>query len=249
MLNQNDWELLRNKIKTIFDNNEDINFVKEFPNKKFIDEYLINNHITRIPLISIAIDIEKSKNKINQFGIETWSKIQMQFVDGISTILFKYGCKYINTNMDSIYGLFSVSTKSDIDNSMNCAFEINTFKYLLNYELSKLLSEFEYVEDDLELNFGIGIWYSSDNYVTKLLIGSNELFYMGDSINYSNFLAKKASRTNYASILFNDSIYNNLTNEYKNNDNFECIHYNNSKTMDIYGCKRIYKDFLEWRKK
>ena len=40
---------------------------------------------------------------------------------------------------------------------MNCAFEINSFKYLLNYELSKLIPEFKYVEDDLELNFGIGM--------------------------------------------------------------------------------------------
>lgn len=248
MLDQKEWELIRNKIKNIFDKNENINFVKEFPNQNFIDEHLTNNQITRIPLISIAVDIEKSKNKINQFGIEVWSKIQTQFMNGISSILLKYGCKYINTNMDSIYGLFSVALKSDIDNSMNCAFEINTFKYLLNYELSRLIPEFEYIEDDLELNFGIGLWYSSDNYVTKLSTNNN-LFYMGDSINYSNFLAKKASRTNYVSILFNDAIYNNLTDEYKNNDTFECVHYNNSKSIDIYGSKRIYKDFLEWIKK
>ena len=248
MLEKKDWELIRNNIKNIFDKNENINFVKDFSNQNFIDEHIANNKIIRIPLISIAVDIEKSKNKINQFGIEEWSKIQTQFMNGISSILLKYGCKHININMDSIYGLFSVALKSDVDNTMNCAFEINSFKYLLNYELSKLTPEFKYVEDDLELNFGIGMWYSSDNYVTKLFTNS-DLLYMGDSINYSNFLAKKASRTNYASILFNDAIYKNLTDEYKNNDRFECLHYNNSKTIDIYGCKRIYKDFLEWMKK
>lgn len=249
MLNEKDWELIRNKIKNTFNNNDEITFIKQFPNSSFFDDHLTNSNIIRIPLICINIDIEKSKNKISQFGIETWVKIQSQFINGVSAILLKYGAKNIQPYLDSIQGLFPVSLKSDIDNAMDCAFEINTFKYLLNYELSKLIPEFNYVEDDLELNFGIGLWYSSDNYVTKLISQSQEMLFMGDSINYAHFLSKKAARTNYVSILFNDAIYNNLTDEYRNNDMFECIHYNNSKSIDIYGSRRIYKDFLEWIKK
>lgn len=249
MLSEKDWELIRTKIKNTFNNNEDIKFVKQFPDENFISEYLSDSKIVRIPLICIAIDIEKSKNKISQFGIETWCKIQSQFINGISAILLKYGAKHINTNMDSLFGLFPVSLKSDIDNAMDCAFEINTFKYLLNYELSKIINEFQYIEDDLELNFGIGLWYSSDNYVTRLISPNNSIFYMGESINYANLLSKKASRTSFVSILFNEAIYNNLTDDYRNNDMFECIHYNTSKTLDIYGSKRIYKDFLNWIKR
>ncbi len=251
MLNEKEWEIIRSNIKNTFFENKNMSSIKEFPDSNFYDQYLSSNSkIVKLPLICINVDIEKSKNKVNIYGVENWSKILSQFINGISAILIKYGAKDVKPNLDSIQGLFSVNVKSDIDNVMDCAFEINTFKYLLNYELSKILAEFDYVEDDLELNFGIGMWYSSDNYVTKFISNkSKQLLFMGESLNYAYFLSKKAARTNYVSILFNDSIYNNLTDEYRNNENFQCVHYDNSKSIDLYGSKRIYKDFLEWIKK
>ena len=56
MLNEKDWELIKNKIKNTFINNDEITFIKQFPNSSFFEDHLTNSNIIRIPLYGKAIN-------------------------------------------------------------------------------------------------------------------------------------------------------------------------------------------------
>ena len=232
-----------------------------FRSSKNIQKYksILNNdlllkkddlEIGGISLLCISVNIEKSKNKINEYSIEEYSKILAQFNYGIAKIFSQFGVKVVNSHQDGIYGLFEVNYKADIDDAYTCAIFINSFKYHLNKIIAKYNSDFEYNESNLNINYGIGIVYSSNNYLSLIDVNNQKQpIYLGESINLSYFLSKKASRSTYLSILCNESIFKNLTSDFINNDDLTFEEYNLTKDTKIYGCKNLDKKYLNWLKK
>lgn len=226
-------------------------------NEKFIElkklqeiETLEADRIYKLPLISLAVDIVDSKSCEERYGIENWSKILSEFIYGVSKIMKEYSGKWITIQGDGIYCLFNADKKEEIDNSFSCSCVINTFKSHLNSLIGKILNRNERY---YELDFGIGLWLSFENYISKVGISKNtDIVFMGDSVNFSNTLAKLASRKGCDSILFNELFMDNFSDEVKNKNNnvgrFDI--YNNllDDNTKFYGCSWIITNYSNFVK-
>lgn len=238
-----------NHIKNKFKKNEKFIELKKLPESEKEIETLEADRVYKLPLISLAVDIVDSKSCEERYGIENWSKILSEFIYGVSKIMKEYSGKWITIQGDGIYCLFNGDKKEEIDNSFSCSCVINTFKSHLNSLIGKILNGNERYR---ELDFGIGLWLSFENYISKVGISKNtDIVFMGDSVNFSNTLAKLASRKGCDSILFNELFMNNFSDEVKNK-NYDTgsfnIYNNILNNIKIYGCNWTltnYSNFIK----
>ncbi|MGL4951665.1 MAG: hypothetical protein ACRC4L_01620 [Mycoplasma sp.] len=254
-----DYSKLSNHIKQKFDTKEKIIKLKNVPNDDKLEE-LVDNRVYSVGFTCLAVDIIDSSKMNEIYGIENTSKIISEFAWGISTIMNEFNGKWVTIQGDGIYCIFNAGIRDEIDNVLNCAATISTYKEMLNKIIKNKLNFF-----NDELDYGIGIWYSSENLITKVgKKGNREIVFLGDSVNYANFLSKKSSRTIksnhqafsgfgfsndifYNSILMNDLFYQNLTEEFKYHESITF----NKLTIDkfiIYGSDLFivpFKNFIE----
>ncbi|MGL4343185.1 MAG: hypothetical protein ACRCRZ_01260 [Metamycoplasmataceae bacterium] len=221
-------------MKNIFGNQNAIKKLKTFDINK-INE-IKNTEIYKISFATIAIDIVSSVELNDAIDVEDYNKIISEFIFGVSTIFSDNNAKKITIQGDMVFAIFEADLKKDIDHIFEIACLLNTFIEHLNTNIVNFL------DLDRKIEAGIGVWFSSENYLTKVGKTKNrDLVFMGDSVNKACKLAKIAARNNYENILFNDLIYNNFTEENKkNNHNIGTFSiYHNVDGLDnesIYGC-------------
>lgn len=250
-MNDKEWKNINKHIKNKFINNEKIKNLKSFPNKSFINN-MEDNQIYQTLFSCIAVDIIDSKNKLNEFEYEDWSKILSEFAYGVTKIMKIYGGKYIKIQGDGIYGIFESNKKEEIDNVLDCCVELNTFKVHLNKQIYKtLFNEKNYNEKEMLIDYGIGAWFSTENYISN--IGSSntrDIIFMGEAVNYANYLAKQAGRDKLEPIMINQLLLQNVTSNYKNNNKkiWDFKEYKKINNEKIFGFEWIFTKYLNWIK-
>ena len=118
-------------------------------------------------------------------------------------------CKEININGDCVWGVFETPLKSDVDNIISVAAQLNSMINILNYKLKKKQYDI--------INVGIGIDYGRALMVKAGYSGSgiNEIVWMGDVVNTACHLANKAGRIFRKTIIVTENIYCNLNDDNK----------------------------------
>ena len=100
-------------------------------------------------------------------------------------------------------------------------------------------------------DYGVGVWFSFENYISS--VGSSktrDIVFMGDAINYANYLAKEAGRNGVEPILINQLLLENITKEYKSNNKniWDFKEYQKINDEKIYGFSWIFTKYLNWIK-
>lgn len=250
-MNYKEWKNINEHMKNKFINEEKTQVLKTFSNKDI--NKMEDNKIYKTLFSCIAVDIINSKNKLNEFDYEDWTKILSEFAFGITKIMKIYHVKYIKIQGDGIYGIFVSNTKEQIDKVLDCCVELNTFKTHLNKQIHKSLFDGKNgdEENNILIDYGIGAWFSSKNYISN--IGSpktRDIVFMGDAVNYANYLAKEAGRNGIEPILINQLLLENITKEYKsNNKNFRDFkEYQKINNEKIYGFSWNFEKYWNWIK-
>lgn len=209
---------------------------------------LQDNIIYSTQFICIFVDIRNSSSQLYNFDEQQWNAILSEFAYGITKIMKIYDAKYVKIQGDSVFGIFESNKKEKFDNAFDCAVDINTFKAHLNKVIEKYLMSDNYDSKHHYIDYGIGLWFSEQNFVSKIGHSSTrDVIFSGDAVNLSNKLSKIAMKNIEYPILFNELIYENFTNNYLNNNQelFEDI---DSEEFDeeIYGSSAIFKNYLNW---
>ena len=251
-MNDKEWKNINEHMKNKFINEEKTEVLKTFPNKDFINK-MEDNKIYKTLFSCIAINIINSKNKLNEFDYEDWSKMLSEFTYGITKIMKIYHAQYIRIQGDEIYGIFVSDTKEQIDKVLDCCVELNTFKTHLNKQIHKSLFNRKNgdKEDEMLIDYGVGVWFSFENYISS--VGSSktrDIVFMGDAVNYANYLAKEAGRNGMEPILINQLLLENITKEYKSNNKniWDFKEYQKINDEKIYGFSWIFTKYLNWIK-
>lgn len=211
-------------MKNVFDSKGEYEVLEKLPDAGSLEKMQLNK-LYKVRFVSIAVDIVNFK-KINRYtDPEIVNLIISEFTYGVTKIMKDFNGQNIDIQGDGIFGIFSGDHRSDIDNAFNCACALNTFrKHITKVINSKFPNQLKYNDNnyynfgqnDAKLEFGIGVWFSFDNFITRAGHGSTkELIYIGESVNYANLLASNASRNNRPNILMNDLFTSNLTEEEK----------------------------------
>lgn len=118
-------------------------------------------------------------------------------------------CKEININGDCVWGVFETPKKSDVDNVISVAAQLNSMIKILNYKLKKKKYD--------TISVGIGIDDGRALMVKAGYSGSgiNEIVWMGDVVNTACHLANKAGRGIRDRIIVTEQIYSNLNDKHK----------------------------------
>lgn len=251
-MNYKEWKNINEHLKNKFINKEKTQVLKTFPNKDFLNK-MEDNKIYKTIFSCIAVDIINSKNKLNEFDYEDWTKILSEFAFGITKIMKNYRVKYIKIQGDGIYGIFVSNTKEQINSILDCCVELNTFKTHLNKQIHKSLFDGKNGDEEnkILIDYGIGAWFSFENYISN--IGSSktrDIVFMGDAVNYANYLAKEAGRNGMEPILVNQLLLENITKEYKNKNKnvWDFKEYKKIKNEKISGFNWIFTNYLNWIK-
>lgn len=238
----------RNKInehmKIKFNSKDKIKKITSLTNSE-IDK-ISDNEIYQATFSVLAIDIVESVKLNDSLDVDIYNKIISEFVFGVSSILKKYQGLWITIQGDMVYAIFKSDQKVEIDNVFNAACDLNSFMEHLNKNISKIL------EINRTIKAGIGIWFSSQNYITKVgKSGDRDIVFMGDSVNKACRLSSLAGRNNYETILFNDLVKNNFTKQTKiNNNKIGGLNARNISGFNekIYGCNWIMTNYINFVK-
>ena len=112
---------------------------------------------------------------------QTLAKMYRAFLSECVAIMNSWEmCKEININGDCVWGVFETPKKSDVDNVISVAAQLNSMIKILNYKLKKKKYD--------TISVGIGIDDGRALMVKAGYSGSgiNEIVWMGDVVNYSN---------------------------------------------------------------
>lgn len=249
-----EWKEINDHMKNKFRSLDKVEELSSFSHIKKTTQKtfdLEDNIIYSTQLICIAVDIRNSSSQLYNFDGQQWNAILSEFAYGVSKIMKIYDAKYVKIQGDSVFGIFESNKKEKFDIAFDCAVDINTFKYHLNKVIEKYLIKWEYNLKRHYINYGVGLWFSPENYVSKIgHVSTRDVVFSGDAVNLSNKLSKVAIKNTDYSILFNELIYENFTNNYLNNSDelFECV---DLKKFDeeIYGSNAIFKNYLNWIEK
>lgn len=209
---------------------------------------LEDNIIYSTQFICIAVDIRNSSSQLYNFDGQQWNAILSEFAYGITKIMKIYDAKYVKIQGDSVFGIFESNKKEKFDNVFDCAVDINTFKAHLNKVIEKYLMSDNYDSELHYIDYGIGLWFNDQNFVSKIGHSSTrDVVFSGDAVNLSNKLSKIAMKNIEHPILFNELIYENFSNKYLTNNQelFEDIDLDEFDE-EIYGSNAIFKNYLNW---
>lgn len=211
-----------------FGTNEQVEKLDNVPNAEKL-KTLQDNKIYKTTLTAVAVDIIKF-TELNMYSDpEVLSKVISEFTWGVTKIMKEYGGGQIDIQGDGIFCIMeSSSSKADIDRAFAMACELNTFrkhliKNIKKYFPGKLkISNFNafYASSDVNFDFGIGLYDSFENYISKVGHSSTrELVFMGETVNGANNLAKTAGRNGRKHIMMNNLFYTNFTDQKKQHIN------------------------------
>lgn len=159
---------------------------------------------------ALFIDIVDSSKLTDGNRRPTLAKMYRAFLSECVAIMNSWEmCKEININGDCVWGVFETPKKSDVDDVISVAAQLNSMIKILNYKLQK--KEYD------TISVGIGIDYGRALMVKAGYSGSgiNEIVWMGDVVNTACHLADKAGRGIRNRIIVTEQIYSNLNDEHK----------------------------------
>ena len=158
-----------------------------------------------VNVTAVFIDIVNSSKLTDGHKRPTLAKMYSAFLSECVAIMNSWKmCKEININGDCVWGVFETPLKSDVDNIISVAAQLNSMINILNYKLKKKQYDI--------INVGIGIDYGRALMVKAGYSGSgiNEIVWMGDVVNTACHLANKAGRIFRKTIIVTENIYCNL---------------------------------------
>ena len=173
-------------------------------------EKLTYNNGYYVNVTAVFIDIVNSSKLTDGHKRPTLAKMYRAFLSECVAIMNSWKmCKEININGDCVWGVFETPLKSDIDNIISVAAQLNSMINILNYKLKKKQYDI--------INVGIGIDYGRALMVKAGYSGSgiNEIVWMGDVVNTACHLANKAGRIFRKTIIVTENIYCNLNDDNK----------------------------------
>ena len=158
-----------------------------------------------VNVTTLFIDIVDSSKLTDGHKRPTLAKMYRAFLSECVAIMNSWEmCKEININGDCVWGVFETPKKSDVDNVISVAAQLNSMIKILNYKLKKKKYDI--------LSVGIGIDDGRALMVKAGYSGSgiNDVIWMGDVVNTACHLANKAGRDYRKVILISGVVYNNL---------------------------------------
>lgn len=173
-------------------------------------EKLTYNNGYYVNVTAVFIDIVNSSKLTDGHKRPTLAKMYRAFLSECVAIMNSWKmCKEININGDCVWGVFETPLKSDVDNIISVAAQLNSMINILNYKLKKKQYDI--------INVGIGIDYGRALMVKAGYSGSgiNEIVWMGDVVNTACHLANKAGRIFRKTIIVTENIYCNLNDDNK----------------------------------
>ena len=159
---------------------------------------------------ALFIDIVDSSKLTDGNRRPTLAKMYRAFLSECVAIMNSWEmCKEININGDCVWGVFETPKKSDVDDVIAVAAQLNSMIKILNYKLQK--KEYD------TISVGIGIDDGRALMVKAGYSGSgiNEIVWMGDVVNTACHLANKAGREIRNRIIVSKQIYTNLNDKNK----------------------------------
>lgn len=163
-----------------------------------------------VNVTALFIDIVDSSKLTDGNRRPTLAKMYRAFLSECVAIMNSWEmCKEININGDCVWGVFETPKKSDVDNVISVAAQLNSMVKILNYKLKKKNYD--------TIAVGIGIDYGCALMVKAGYSGSgiNEVVWMGDVVNTACHLANKAGRGIRNRIIVTEQIYSKLNDDHK----------------------------------
>lgn len=192
-----------------------------------------------VNVTALFIDIVDSSKLTDGHKRPTLAKMYRAFLSECIAIMNSWEmCKEININGDCVWGVFETPKKSDVDNVISVAAQLNSMIEILNYKLKKknydVLSAGIGIDDGRALMVKAG--YSGS--------GINDVIWMGNVVNTACHLANKAGRGIRDKIVVTEQIYNNLNDRHK-----EMLSKFSDGETTLYEGDIIRTDIDEWYNK
>ena len=163
-----------------------------------------------VNVTALFIDIVDSSKLTDGNKRPTLAKMYRAFLSECVAIMNSWEmCKEININGDCVWGVFETPKKSDVDDVISVAAQLNSMIKILNYKLQK--KKYDTISVGIGIDDGralmVKVGYSGS--------GINEIVWMGDVVNTACHLANKAGRGIRNRIIVTEQIYSNLNDEHK----------------------------------
>lgn len=191
-----------------------------------------------VDVTALFIDIVDSSKLTDGHKRPTLAKMYRAFLSECVAIMNSWEmCKEININGDCVWGVFETPNKSDVDDVLSVAAQLNSMVKILNYKLSKKKYE--------EISVGIGVADGVALMVKAGYSGSgiNDVIWMGDVVNSACHLANQAGRGYRKRIVISSKVYENILEETKEFFSTCSINYVTHYEGDI-----IWKPMEKWYK-
>lgn len=199
-------------MKNKFENLEKIVNLDKLPDEQELDR-MPDSKIFKVPFTCIFIDVVNFKKLSEHTDPKIVSCIMSEFTYGVTKIIKEFGGFRIQIQGDGIYGIFKSSTKDEIHEAFKCACALSTFQKHLNKNIERYFDgdikydRYSLSQSDESFSFGIGLYYSEENFISKVGHGSTrDLIFMGESVSKASVLAKTSNRNFFDRILMNELI-------------------------------------------
>lgn len=163
-----------------------------------------------VNVTALFIDIVGSSKLTDGHRRPTLAKMYRAFLSECVAIMNSWEmCREININGDCVWGVFETPYKSNVDDVISVAAQLNSMIKILNYKLKKkkysTISVGIGIDDGLALMVKAG--YSGS--------GINDVVWMGDVVNTACHLANKAGRQGREKIIVTEKVYGYLNDKHK----------------------------------
>lgn len=168
------------------------------------DEFTYENGI-KSWVGALFVDIRDSTDYFKNNSPEIVSRVMRAFCSETITILqADKNFRQIGIRGDCVYGIFSVTYKSDLKSILNNAIVINTFQKMFQ----KILNDYSMPTFEI----GIGLGCSEDLVIKagKKGSGINDLIWIGDAVIDACKLSSQGSKDYFSSIVMSECFYNNI---------------------------------------
>lgn len=155
---------------------------------------------------ALFIDIRRSSELPDKYTRPRLAKIYRSYIsEAVAIINANANCAEVNIVGDSVYGIFNVPYKKDIDSVFDSAACLQSMVNILNYKLRK--------RDIDPIRCGIGIDYGRLLMIQAGFSGSglNDVVWIGNAVNKASHLCHYGGREWYDKpIMVSSVIYSNL---------------------------------------
>jgi class 3 adenylate cyclase len=239
-----DYKERKKKVEEILDNTDKVNEVTNFPR----DEDFTYTNGYKAWAAAIFVDLRDSTALFSGRNDVDIAKVIRGFTSEIIEILRKdtdNQLKEIGIRGDCVYAIYSAPDKSDVYDTANRAFYINTYMKMLN----KLLEE----RNLPAIKAGIGLAVKKTLAVKagRKSSGINNLVWIGESVAKAAKLSDLGNKNGIRPIVMSSTFYSNyikIQKEKKPNSNVEnwWIKKNDSSYGEYYHGNVIITGFDEW---